>query len=299
MLPEVETELEIAIDPWLKRAAAKALRVWNPTTGRAVLAVGDQAVVSGTRFLTTALIGRVCGPTELGNYALAFTLYSLTACLQESLVTLPFTVFGNRLEGDERRRFAGSSLSHYAMLSTTLATILVLVALGWGLSGGASGLTPVLGMLGATLPAACLIEFARRYCLARLDLRAVLSVDVTMSVCQISGLALLASLGWLSTVTAYAAIAVAALITGSIWLTRMRGDFIVDRSRVMSDAAHNWKFSHWIVVSQVVFISRGRWCLGCSPPSWVAPRLEPTLPAKRSFSWRTRCFLPRIVCCRR
>ena len=39
-----------------------------------VMALVDQALVSGTRFLATIIVGRCCGPRELGTYSLAFSL---------------------------------------------------------------------------------------------------------------------------------------------------------------------------------------------------------------------------------
>ena len=42
--------------------------------GDHALAILDQVVVSGTRFVTSIIVGRACGPHELGDYTLGFTL---------------------------------------------------------------------------------------------------------------------------------------------------------------------------------------------------------------------------------
>src|SRR5262245_2490977 len=44
------------------------------------LAIVDQSIVSCTRFLTSIIVGRVCGPHVLGDYTLGFTIYCLAAC---------------------------------------------------------------------------------------------------------------------------------------------------------------------------------------------------------------------------
>src|SRR5262249_48136491 len=71
--------------------------------GKDSLAILDQCVVSCTRFLTSLIVGRACGPHELGEYQLGFTLYCLGACVQTGLISLPFTIYGNYLQDDERR----------------------------------------------------------------------------------------------------------------------------------------------------------------------------------------------------
>ena len=45
------------------------------------LSVLDQGVVSGTRFLTTVLIGRACAPEELGLYSLGFSVVLIVLIL--------------------------------------------------------------------------------------------------------------------------------------------------------------------------------------------------------------------------
>jgi O-antigen/teichoic acid export membrane protein len=60
----------------------------------------------------------------------------------------------------------------------------------------------------------------------------------------------------LSATTAYACVAAAALVTGAMWVVRNRRDFLVERARVLADAAHNWRFSRWLVASQIWFMGR-------------------------------------------
>src|SRR5438105_2895107 len=76
---------------WGERGGRK-VRLWASlratASGKGVLAVADQAVVSGTSFLTTVLIGRWCGPGELGIYSLGVTLLVSWVCVQESLIAL-------------------------------------------------------------------------------------------------------------------------------------------------------------------------------------------------------------------
>src|SRR5438105_4928947 len=85
--------------------------------GKDSLAVLDQAVVSGTSFLTTILVGRWCGAEELGVYALGFSLVVTWTCVQESLIALPFTVHRHRTLEGTQEEYAGAVLIHQAFLS--------------------------------------------------------------------------------------------------------------------------------------------------------------------------------------
>src|SRR4051812_40178661 len=83
--------------------------------GRGGLALVAQALVSGMNFGTSLLVGRFAGPDELGVYSLGFTLVVVAMSFQDSLVSSPYTVYGNRLEGEDRSRLAGAALAQLVM----------------------------------------------------------------------------------------------------------------------------------------------------------------------------------------
>src|SRR5581483_3323402 len=82
-----------------------------------LLALADQVAVSGTSFLVTLVLGRCASAEELGQYTLGFTLVVLLIGVFESLLTIPYTVYGNRRSDGERRVLAGSVLVHHGALS--------------------------------------------------------------------------------------------------------------------------------------------------------------------------------------
>jgi O-antigen/teichoic acid export membrane protein len=211
-----DQSFEIAIpESWFQQLVARLQARFGVGALRGVLSVADQFVVSGTHFLTSVIVGRVCGPQELGDYSLAFMMYLFAICVQRALISLPFTTYGNYLQGDERRAFSGSSLAHFAVFGLSAMALLGLAsgALAWGF--GPPSLAPLVGMLAVTFPLAFLVEFARKFALARLKMTTLLSIDVAMSGIQIGGLLLLASLARLSAVGAYAAMGVGAGIAGT------------------------------------------------------------------------------------
>src|SRR5436305_13782700 len=84
-----------------RRARISGVRHW-------LVALVDQGLVSGMRFLATILVGRYCGPEELGTYSLAFSLLVLGGCFQEAMITTPYAVFGQRLRTRSRTAYAGA-----------------------------------------------------------------------------------------------------------------------------------------------------------------------------------------------
>ena len=71
-------------------------RFFATDSGNHALALMDHAVVSGTSFLTTILIGRWCGASELGVYSLGFSLLVSWGCVHQSLIALPYTIYRHR-----------------------------------------------------------------------------------------------------------------------------------------------------------------------------------------------------------
>src|ERR1700738_1161519 len=59
---------------------------------RHFLAVLDQVVVSGTAFLSTVLVGRWSGPSELGSYKVVVSALGTLLALQSALILLPYAI---------------------------------------------------------------------------------------------------------------------------------------------------------------------------------------------------------------
>jgi hypothetical protein len=88
-----------------------------------VLSLADQAIVSVTGFLTTLLIARLSGSTQLGIYALGLSLLLSLVAFQESLILQPYLIQRFYPEGTAAER-AGASLALSILFS--LGSILVL-----------------------------------------------------------------------------------------------------------------------------------------------------------------------------
>ena len=125
---------------------------------KSVLALVDQGVVSAANFLTIVFLRRMAsGPLvnaehELGLYQLGFSLVMLTTCVQNALIAMPYAVFGNRLQGIERKRYAGSTLFHQGLFSILIAALFLVVGLALTLGWTDANFSTVALILAATTP---------------------------------------------------------------------------------------------------------------------------------------------------
>ncbi len=223
----------------------------STTASKSILALADQAVVSGASFLTTVLLGRVCGAAELGVSSLGATLVVLIGCVENSLISTPYTVYGNRLEGAARTAYAGSVLAQQGMFTLVEMLCLSLAAATFSAGIGMPQFAPVLWVLVGAIPFISLREFARRMALAHLRTGKALLLDAAVAVVQLGALAGLAVAGWLSAVTAYVVLGLACAVAGLIWLRAARRDFKVRLDQLPREMRRNWSFGKWVLASQV------------------------------------------------
>jgi len=216
------------------------------------LALVDQAVVSLSSFLSTVIVGRFCGASELGIYALAISVVFLVVAVQDSLISTPYTVFGNRLRGRVRRKYAGSILLHFGLLSAF--AVIGLALLGGLLAAGIGPpqLAPTIWVLVGIIACGLLRHFARRFAFAEHRTASALLLDVGVAAIQLAGVLLLALAGALSAVTALAVIGTACFIAGLAWMISNRRRFLVRWRRVGPDFARNWKIGKWILAGRLV-----------------------------------------------
>ena len=139
------------------RATAAAVRRFRALTAdpefrKGALSIFDQAVVSGTNFGTSVIIGRLCERECLGVYALALSIVYFARGIQEQIVSAPYAVYGNRYRGDALAGYTGSILIHQ-LLFAMVTVIGLLIFAGLLMSGrGPQDLLPVVWVLLGAAP---------------------------------------------------------------------------------------------------------------------------------------------------
>lgn len=235
------------------RVVSRGLARWlTPAAVRSVLALADQAVVSGVSFLTTVLIGRLAGPDELGLYSLGFSLVLLVLSVQQSLVTAPYTVYCHRTREGGQAEYAGSVLLH----SAALMIVAMLGLAGWSLAAGAGfgppRLAGVVWVLVGTAPCLLLRDFARGYALAHLRVPTVLALDGAVAAGQVIGLAGLAVCGRLTAGGAFLVMGLSCLPVAAGWLVAARREFAPRPAAARGELRRSWSFAKWVFAGQMV-----------------------------------------------
>ncbi|HLJ91860.1 MAG TPA: MATE family efflux transporter [Gemmataceae bacterium] len=241
-------------------------RLFASDSAKHALALMDQAVVSGTSFLTTIFVGRSCAASELGIYALGFSLLVSWGCVHQSLIALPYTIYRHRSRSGTEEEYAGSALIHNGLLSALAVVALVIGAVFLSLGGTVAGLGPVLLALAGVIPFALLREFGRRFAFAHLRMGQALLLDMTVAAVQLPGLAWLASMGALSATTAYAAFGLGCALTSGIWLYLDRSYFVIRWNSVGSTLEQSWSLGRWLFASQATVWLQAyfvHWLLAC------------------------------------
>lgn len=225
------------------------------TARRYAMSLGDQLLVSGSRFLVTVIIGRVAGAEQLGLYALGFTVVMLLGGTQHSLISGPYSVYAQRLGAAALRRYSGSVLLHWLALNAITVPVLFAAGLASQTLGG-SDLALLLWVLAPLMPLLLWRELVRQMAFARLTLRAAFLLDLLASGVQFAGLLLLWRFDALSAATAYAVIALGCALAGAWWLLDAWHSLAFSRRQLMPSLLRNWRLGCWDYAAEMMLCAQ-------------------------------------------
>jgi O-antigen/teichoic acid export membrane protein len=243
---------DVAPLPRASSARQAVSTLGNMIASKSFASVFDQAVVSGTSFFTSVIIGRMCSLEDLGVYALALSVARFVGGVQSELVCSPYVVYSVHRRGEALATYVGSTLVHHLLL--TALSVLSLLGLAGLLTmgGGSPELLPVVWGLVGSLPFLLLRDYLRRLSLAHLRMGVVLAVDVSVAVLQLGGLLLLGYCQLLSVSAAY-------IVWGTACGLACLGWFVVGGERlkvvpgqIRGDWRLNWSFSRWSLAGFLV-----------------------------------------------
>ncbi len=229
---------------------------------KGALSLVDQGIVSATNFSTLVLVGRA-SQHELGVYLLGFSVVLLAMCAQNALISSPYALFGNRLEGLKRAQYAGSTLLHLIVYAAMASVLLAVI--GWTLpliyqhapsEAVARRLVEFLPFSSVALVLACampfvlLREFIRRLAFAHLELVTVLGLDIAVSALQLVGVFVLYLGGQLTAATAFICVGASCAIAGGTTFYIARRHFAHHNGQALADLRGNWSFGKWAFAGQ-------------------------------------------------
>jgi O-antigen/teichoic acid export membrane protein len=221
----------------------KSARHWG-------LALFDQAVVSGSRFLITIIVGRFAGPEDLGRYASAFYTLVLLGCIQEALLTTPFAICAPRLRPRSRAALTGGVVVMHALLLGTvvLAGLLVVGFMNLFATSGEVFLMTMAIVVAA--PLSLMWEFARRMMLARLSVGHATLIDVLAAMLQVAGLVVLAATDQLTGTRAVAVVGIGCALPAVIYSWRLLPSTWPRHLPLYW--GRTWQIGKWIMGTQIV-----------------------------------------------
>lgn len=236
------------------RAWSLLVARWSqPATRQSVLSMADQAVVSGTSFVSSLLIGRECSREALGVYSLMLSLLLLARGCQGEVVSSPYLVYCHRRQGRAFASYTGSSLIHQMVISLLTLLLMAVVLLSLSVSGGAfASLLPGGWVLLAFTPLILLREHLRQLAFAELRLPVVLALDGTVAVLQIGGLLLAAASGKLTVPVVYWAMGLACVAACGAWRLAPKRPMHFDLRQAVADWRTNWQFGRWALSSHLL-----------------------------------------------
>lgn len=219
------------------------------------LALADQAVVSGTSFLTMVMVGRSTSASELGLYSIASSLLVASVTIQDSLISLPYTFQRHRPPGKSPAH-SDSSLKLSFLLSALCIVVLALTALGLSSWSTEAKLVAMIWALAAVAPFVLLRAFGRRFAFAHFQTNQALILDMAVAAIQLGGLGVLAWIGLLSATTAFAAIGAASAGIGVVWLYCARANFAVRGDQLPETMQQSWNLGKWLLANQLTLAAQ-------------------------------------------
>jgi O-antigen/teichoic acid export membrane protein len=224
--------------------------------GREFSALIDQALVSGSNFLTNVILARALGLNEYGVFALSWTCVLFANSLQWAFVVTPMMSVGPKQEEGDRPAYFGSVLvqeAFFAVLSAVVVFCGVILVNIYVPQWNLKNLSFPLAF--ATL-SYLVQDFLRRYFFSVRSSKRALVCDAVSYLTQIPIILWLTRLPhfsvslvlWIIGITSLAGFAV-----GFGWFER----FSLDLETLKRTCVRHWKISRWIVPSAFMQWSSG------------------------------------------
>src|SRR6185369_10538805 len=222
-----------------------------PSASQGIISIFDQALVSGTSFLTAAIVGRCASPDQLGLYYLVLSAVLLVSGFHEQVISAPYMVLSKRRHGQELAEYGGSIWQYHFVLTVVAAGALVVGIIFCSATGNPTTLPALWALLGAG-PLLLLRDGIRRFTFGNLQAKSVIALDATVATLQVGGLILLGYLGRLSLLSIFGVMAGACALACVGWYLLSPPDVQFNTKRFVVDWRHNWTFGKWALCSYVV-----------------------------------------------
>jgi O-antigen/teichoic acid export membrane protein len=224
-------------------------------SGRGVLAILDQGLISGSNFILSIFLARTLSLQDYGVYALAFEVLLILTVVYTSLVFEPMSVFGASVYREHGREYFGTLLRVHLAGSIAILILLAGSAEMVHLVKPASSLAGALAGVSVAGPLVLLFWMARRAFYMKLSPRGALTGGSLYFVVLMCGLFALNQSKLLSPMSAFLLLAVGSAIASIFMLKALKPRLA---GRDMDLRANEVLRRHWVY---------GRWALASAIPS--------------------------------
>jgi O-antigen/teichoic acid export membrane protein len=214
-------------------------------------ALGDQAIVSGSNFVTGIVVGRSFGLHDFSLFTLIWMFVLFVQSLGSALVIAPMLSIGPKHTNEQRSAYFGAVFLHqtsFVVVSTVIVAAILRLP---------PRLLPDARLSEFTLPLVfCLVtqllqDFLRRYLFLLGKVAPAIVLDAVSYVGRFGAIALLPSFSAMSMTGALWAIGVtsgAAVLLGLAFVERPTWD----RRVIGETTRRHWKFASWLAGSAVM-----------------------------------------------
>jgi len=221
-------------------------------------ALAAQGLISITRILTTVTVGgrlsflgsetqgSLGSPEQLSLYYGAFGVLTVLVALHEGFVTVPMTVFFPRQGTDKEPKFSGHMLvASLCLISVALCCVAIWIIYQYQFGGGMTLALTVICFVIVLAPLQLLREFSRRWLLANLEVRPSAILEGLFSVTFLASLVVLFTLGMITAINAFVAIAVMNVMALFVWWRIYGKSFNFSRDGVKRQLSENFRYGRW------------------------------------------------------
>ena len=208
--------------------------------------VGRSSCGQRDGFLTTLLVARWSGPSQLGVYAVGISLLGFLLTCQDLLIIEPYLIQRHYPQGTTAER-AGASLTLSILFSTGSLLALTIVAFGFQQRDAGSEMFVMTWAIAGVVPFALTRDFARRFSFAQLRFGGALLLDAAVALMQLSTLGWLGASGRMSALSAWGALGGACAFAAAGWLYSTRGQFAIRVRHVRTGLTETWALGKWLL----------------------------------------------------
>lgn len=214
-----------------------------------LLGVFDQAMISGTNFVTAVVIGRCCGADTLGIYSLIASAMAMIIGVQDQLLTAPYVLYHNRKSRSSLRTYLGSNLLHFTVFAAALWAGMLMGLWMWPASG--STVRPLAVILTLAAPAILLRAWIREIALAHCNVITVTLLDAAVCSTQLLTIFTLFHLDLVNLTTLYSVLGITCAAASLKWMQSERSRFAFSARSVLVDWKRNWRFGRWALATHI------------------------------------------------